>query len=100
MKAPNRQPAPYATETAILANAVISDSPEIMGIGQLAPSVQAHIASARQEGFHLVSVSWPAGQFALTFCQPGTRWPTPEQVVTAYTQCLETTEISPNGAPS
>lgn len=100
MSIPHHRPAPYATEASILANAVVNDSPEIMRIDLLAPSVQAHIASARKAGIHPVSVRWPTGQFALLFCEPGCRWPTPEQVVTAYSQCLETTEIFPKGLPS
>jgi len=100
MKSANHYLAPYTTDEAILANALISDRPEIMRIDQLAPSVQAHIASARQAGFHLVSVRWPTGQFALMFCEPGCTWPSPENVVTGYIQCLETTEIFPNGVSS
>ena len=92
--------APYRSDIAILANAVINDNPDFMCINQLAPSVQAHIANALKAGFHLVSVRWPTGQFALMFCQPGSRWPKPEHVITAYSQCLDTTEIFPNGLPS
>lgn len=87
----------YTTDAAILAEARISDDPEIMCIDQLAPEVQADIASARQSGFHPVSVRWPGGQFALMFCESGTHWPSIQNIISAYKQCLQTTLLFPQG---
>lgn len=89
--------APNPSNAAILAEARISDDPEVMRINQLAPEVQAHIASARLKGFHPVSVRWPGGQFALMFCEPGTRWPSVKNIITAYKHCLTTTQVFPQG---
>ena len=88
---------PKLTKAAILANAKISNDPQIMCIDQLAPDVQAHIAAARIKGFQLVSVRWPTGQFALMFCEPGTRLPSVKNIITAYKQCLKTTQTFPEG---
>ncbi len=90
-------PAHYSTHAAILAEAKISDSPEIMCIDQLAPAIQAHIVAARLKGFHPVSVRWPSGQFALMFCEPGTDWPSTKNVITAYKHCTKTTQVIPQG---
>jgi hypothetical protein len=87
----------YSTNVNILAEARISDDPEIMCIDQLAPKDQAHIAAARLKGFHPVSVRWPGGQFALMFCEPGTRWPSTTNIITAYKHCLTTTQVFPQG---
>jgi hypothetical protein len=87
----------YSSNAAILAEARISDDPEILRIDQLAPEIQAHIASARLKGFHPVSVRWPGGQFALMFCEPGTCWPSVKNVITAYKHCLKTTQVFPQG---
>lgn len=87
----------YSTNAEILANALINDSPEIMCIDQLAPAIQAHIAAARLKGFHPVSVRWPSGQFALMFCEPGTRWPSTKNIITAYKHCINTTQVFPEG---
>ena len=81
---------PYTTEADILANAQISDQPEIMCIDQLAPEIQAHIEAGRQSGLHLVSVRWLTGQFVYMFCEPGTNMPRPQKVIQAYYQCLGT----------
>lgn len=98
-KSPGK-PARYSTNADIVANAQISDKPEIMGIDQLTPAVRAHIAAALQKGFHLVSVRWPTGQFALMFCEPGTRWPSTKHIITAYKHCLKTTKVFPQGTQS
>lgn len=92
-----QKPAHYSTNAAILAEARISDSPEIMCIDQLAPEVQAHIASARLKGFHPVSVRWPGGQFALMFCEPGIHWPSIKNIITAYKHCINTIQVFPQG---
>ena len=89
--------AQHSANAGILADARISDDPEIMCIDQLAPEVQAHIAAARLKGFHPVSVRWPGGQFALMFCEPGTRWPTTANIITAYKHCLKTNQVFPQG---
>lgn len=89
------------TSTAdILAEVRISDAPEIMRLHELAPEVQADIARARDAGFNPVSLRWPSGQFALVFCEPGSKWPSPEKVITAYRQCLTTSKVFPNGVSS
>lgn len=94
---PSVKPAPYTSEAEILANALVSDKPEIMCIDQLTPEVQAHIAAARQKGFHLVSVRWTTGEFALMFCMRGSNMPSPQNVVPAYHQCRHTNKIFPEG---
>ena len=88
---------PYTTKHEILENALVSDDPETMGVDQLSPEVQAHIVTARLQGYHLVSVRWTSGQFALVFCEPGTNMPDPLKVIAAYQQCLKTTSIFPKG---
>jgi hypothetical protein len=100
MTRPQALPRSYRTDEEILANALISDRAECLRIDQLAPSVQAHIEGGRKAGLHLVSVRWPTGQLALMFCEPGSEWPSPEKVITAYRQCLTTSEVFPNGVPS
>ncbi len=89
--------APYTTATDILANALVSNSPEIMQIDQLDAATQAHIVTARLQGYHPVSVRWPGGQFALMFCDPGTNMPNPQKVIAAYLQCLQTSKVFPEG---
>jgi len=84
----------------ILAEVRISDAPEIMRLHELAPEIQADIARARDAGFNPVSLRWPTGQLALMFCEPGSEWPSPEKVITAYRRCLTTNEVFPNGVPS
>jgi len=88
---------PYTTTADILANALISDSPEIMHINQLDKATQTNIVTARLYGYHPVSVRWPGGQFALMFCEPGTNMPAPQKVVAAYQQCLQTSNVFPFG---
>jgi len=88
---------PYTTTAEILANAQISDSPEIMQLNQLDPATRLHIVTARIHGFRPVSVRWPGGQFALMFCEPGTNMPSPQKVIQAYRQCLDTDMIFPAG---
>ena len=87
----------YSDDADILQEVRISDDPEVMRIGQLAPEVQAHMVIARLHGYRPVSVRWPGGQFALMFCEPGTDWPSAENVIAAYKQCVKTTEIFPKG---
>lgn len=88
---------PYATSVEILANAQISDSPEIMQLDQLDPKNKLHIATARLQGYYPVSVRWPGGQFALMFCESGTNWPSTKNILAAYKHCLKTTSIFPKG---
>jgi hypothetical protein len=87
----------YTTSADILAQALVSDSPEIMQLDQLDPDTKLHIVTARLHGNHPVSVRWPGGQFALMFCEPGTNMPDPQKVITAYQQCLETKTTFPAG---
>lgn len=86
---------PYTTAADILANAQVSDSPEIMQLDQLDPANKLHIVTARLHGHHPVSVRWPGGQFALLLCEPGTNMPDPQKVIAAYQHCLQTTSIFP-----
>lgn len=86
------------TNTAdILAQVRISDAPEIMCLHELATEVQAEIAQAQEAGFSPVSLRWPAGQFALVFCEPGQAWPRPEIILAAYRQCTNTSKTFPDG---
>lgn len=89
----------YTTPAAILANARISDQPEIMQLDQLDAQTQMHIVTARLKGYHLVSVRWPGDQFALMFCEPGTNMPDPQKVIAAYHHCLHTSDVFPKGTP-
>lgn len=84
----------------ILATALISDEPEIMGVDQLSPEMQEHIFAGRLQGNHLVSVRWLTGQFSLMFCEPGCRWPDPNKVIEAYRQCIHTAQTFPEGTQS
>lgn len=84
----------------ILATALISDEPEIMGVDQLSPEMQEHIFAGRLRGNHLVSVRWLTGQFSLMFCEPGCRWPDPNKVIAAYRQCIHTAQTFPEGTQS
>ena len=90
--------APYTTTAEILANALISDNPEIMQLDQLDAATQLQIVTARLHGYHPVSVRWAGGLFALMFCEPGTNMPHPQQVIAAYQQCLQTSKVFPEGA--
>ena len=88
---------PYTTAADILANAHISDSPEIMQLDQLDTATKLHIVTARLQGYHPVSVRWPGGQFALLLCEPGTNMPDPQKVIAAHQQCLQTSKDFPSG---
>lgn len=88
---------PYATSAEILANAQISDSPEIMRLCQVDAETQLQILEAQLQGYHIVCVSWSTGHVALMFCEPGCQWPEPETVVAAYQDCLETSEVFSEG---
>ena len=88
------------TDTEILSEVRISDGPEVMRLHELSPAVQAEIAKARQAGFSPVSLTWPSGQFALVFCEPGDSWPKPANVIAAYKQCLKTSKTFPYGEMS
>lgn len=94
------KPPPYTRQADILANAIVNDSPKVMGIDQLAPEVQAHIVAGRLLGFHPVSVRWSSGEFALMFCQPGSDTPSPEKIIAAYHQCRQTGNVFPEGTQS
>ena len=87
----------YTTPADILANAVVSDSPEIMELDQLDALTQIHIVTARLQGYQPVSVRWPGGLFVLMFCEPGCQWPDPQNVIRAYHHCLETKTTFPAG---
>lgn len=89
----------YSTPADILANARISDQPEIMQLDQLDAQTQMHIVTARLQGYHPVSVRWPGGLFVLMFCEPGTNMPDPQKVIAAYHHCLQTSKVFPEGNP-
>lgn len=94
------KPVPYTRQADILANAKVSDSPEVMCIDQLAPEIQAKIVTGRLMGFHPISVRWPSGEFALMFCEPGSTMPRPEKILEAYYQCKRTNKTFPKGMQS
>lgn len=102
MKSPksSANPAPYTRQADILANALINDSPEVMRVDQLEPSVQLDIVTARLMGYHPVSVRWKTGEFALMFCEPGCNTPHPEKILEAYYQCRRTNAVFPRGVQS
>ena len=90
----------YTRQADILANALINDSPAVMGLDQLSPAIQAEIVTARLLGYHPVSVRWKTGEFALMLCEPGTNMPPPEKILEAYYQCRRTNKTFPEGALS
>lgn len=92
-----KKSASYTSQADILANVLVNDSPEVMGIDQLAPEIQAQIVTGRLMGFHLVSVRWGTGEFALMFCEPGSNMPRPEKILEAYYQCRRTNKLFPKG---
>jgi hypothetical protein len=87
----------HLTSAEILAQALVSDSPEIMQLDQLDPDTKLHIVTARLHGYHPVSVRWSGGEFALLLCEPGTNMPEPHKVIAAYQQCLQTSKVFPSG---
>ena len=91
------KPTAYIRQADILASALISDSPEVMGIARLAPAIQTQIITARLMGYHPVSVRWPTGQFALMFCETGETMPRPQKILEAYYQCRRTVKLFPEG---
>ena len=91
---------PYTRQADILANAMINDSPAVMGVDQLSPAIQADIVAARLHGYHPVSVRWKTGEFALMLCEPGTSMPPPEKILEAYYQCRRTNKTFPEGIQS
>lgn len=94
------KPPAYTRQTDILANAIVNDSPEVMGVDQLAPEIRAHIVTGRLMGFHPVSVRWSTGEFALMFCEPGCTMPRPEKILEAYYQCRKSDKVFPEGVQS
>ena len=87
----------YFNAADILANARISDQPEIMQLDQLDAHTLMHIVTVRLYGYHPVSVRWPGGLFALMFCEPGTNMPDPQKVISAYLHCVQTSKVYPEG---
>lgn len=100
LKNPQSKPAPYTRQADILANAILSDSPKVMGIDQLAPEIKAKFITGRIMGFHPISVRWPTGEFALMFCEPGKNVPHPQKILEAYYQCRKTNKTFPEGVQS
>lgn len=94
------KPPAYTRQTDILANAMVNDSPGVMGVDQLAPEIQAQIVTGRLMGFHPVSVRWSTGEFALMFCEHGCTMPQPEKILEAYYQCRRTNKTFPEGVQS
>lgn len=96
---PFKQPR-YTRQADILANALINDSPAVIGLDQLSPEIQGEIVTARLLGYHPVSVRWSTGEFALMFCEPGTTMPPPQKILEAYYQCRQTNKTFPGGTLS
>lgn len=90
----------YTRQADIMANALINDSPAVMGIDQLSPEIQAEIVTARLLGYLPVSVRWKTGEFALMLCAPGTNMPPPEKILEAFYQCCRTNKNFPEGTLS
>ena len=88
---------PHTRQADILANAMINDSPAVMGIDQLPPAIQADIVAARLHGYRPVSVRWKTGEFALMLCEPGTNMPPPHKILEAFYQCRRANKIFPMG---
>lgn len=100
MNRPRKTDAEPISSADILAKVLISDSPEIMRLHELAPAVQAEIAKARDAGFSPVSLRWPDGQFALVFCDSRHAWPSSEIILAAYRQGIRNAKTFPSGAIS
>jgi len=90
----------YTRQADILANALVSDSPEVIRMGELEPEIRIKIVTARLMGYHPVSVRWTTGEFALMFCEPGTNMPTAEKILEAFYQCRRTNKTFPQGVQS
>ena len=96
---PSKRPR-YTRQADILANALINNSPAVMGVDQLSPEIQADIVAACRLGYHPVSVRWKTGEFALMLCEPGTNMPPPEKILEAYYQCRRANKTFPEGTLS
>lgn len=95
-----RRSARYTRQADILANAMVSDSPAVMRIDQLAPEIKVQIVTGRLMGYRPVSVRWSTGEFALMFCDAGCNMPRPEKILEAYYQCRRTNKTFPEGVQS
>ena len=97
MNAARKTMPPLSSAADILAEVRISDAPEVMRLNKLAPEVQAEIVQARLAGYSPVSLRWPGGQIAIVFCEHGESWPKPENIISAYRRCLQTSTCFPAG---
>lgn len=95
-----RRSARYTRQADILANALVSDSPAVMRIDQLAPEIKVQIVTGRLMGYRPVSVRWSTGEFALMFCEPGTNMPSPQKILEAFYQSRQTNKTFPEGTLS
>lgn len=95
-----RRLARYTRQADILAHAIVSDSPAVMGIDQLAPEIKLQIVTGRLMGLHPVSVRWHTGEFALMFCDANANIPRPEKILEAYYECRRTHKNFPEGVQS
>ena len=90
--------APYPSIVDVLDNAGISDKQAVMNLERLAPDVQRQIVRLRNEGFHIASVRWATGEFAIVPCPPGTDVPRPAQIIRVRPGCRQTKNAFPEGA--
>ena len=100
MNAARKTMLPISSTADILANALINESLKFMRLNQLARSTRAQIVAAQLRGYHLVSVSWSTGEFALLFCERGTNILRPEKIIAAYHRCRLTSKVFPQGVQS
>ena len=86
---PNPSLPRYTTNAEILANVQLSDKPEILRIDLTSSVGQAMHQDKVNAGFHAVNACWPNGIRAIIFCEPGTKRPHQDEVVSVYQRCIE-----------
>jgi len=79
-----RKSAGYTTAADILANALVSDDPNIMQLDRLPQDALDQALKSRLLGQRIVSVRWVTGEFLIMPCKPGTDMPDPAMVVAGY----------------
>lgn len=90
-------PTPRVRYSDIVRNAVFSDKSEVLRIDELSPASRAKHDAEILNGRHAVNVSWPNGQRAIMYCDPGAVMPEPGDVIAVYKRCLALNHTSPIG---
>ena len=85
----NKNASSFTSKEEILANVQLSDKPEILRIDLISSVCQAMHQDKVNAGFHAVKATWPTGIGAIIYCDPGTKFPQPADVVSVYQRCIE-----------